>query len=79
MITRFENASEAFDHYLWAIKYFGQDFAGTKALFNIGFTIENPGDNAIHAPERKWKEEYAEAEWQWYLSADRNIAKLGEL
>jgi len=79
MITKFKNASEAFDHMMWAIPRFGVDFADTKALFNIGFTIENPDDNAISAPERQWKAEYAEAEWQWYLSADRNIAKLGEL
>ena len=79
MITKFKNASDAFDHMMWAIPYFGKEFAGTKALFNIGFTIENPDDNAINATERKWSKEYAEAEWQWYLSADRNIAKLGEL
>ena len=79
MTTKFKNASEAFDYYMHIIPYFGTDFAGTKALFNIGFTIENPDDNAIHAPERKWKEEYAEAEWQWYLSANRNIDKLGKL
>ena len=79
MLNKFKNASDAFDHMMWAIPYFGKEFAGTKALFNIGFTIENPDDNAISAPERQWKAEYAEAEWQWYLSADRNIAKLGEL
>ena len=79
MITKFKNASDAFDHMMWAIPYFGKEFAGTKALFNVGFTIENPDDNAIHAPKRNWKEEYAEAEWRWYLSADRNISKLGEL
>jgi len=79
MLNKFKNASEAFDHMMWAIPRFGKEFAGTTALFNIGFTIENPSDNAIHNPERAWKEEYAEAEWQWYLSADRNIAKLGEL
>ena len=79
MITKFKNASEAFDHMMWAIPRFGVDFAGTKALFNIGFTIENPDDNAISAPERQWKAEYAEAEWQWYLSGDRSVAKLGEI
>ena len=28
---------------------------------------------------RNWKEDYAEAEWQWYLSGRRNISKLGEI
>ena len=48
-------------------------------MFNIGFYIENPLDNAIENTERKWNPVYAEAEWQWYLSGDRNIAKLAEL
>jgi thymidylate synthase len=40
-----------------------------------------PAHNAIHdgKTKRNWSQEYAEAEWQWYLSGDRNIAKLGEL
>ena len=49
MITKFKNASEAFDHMMWAIPHFGVDFSDTKALFNVGFTIENPSDNAILA------------------------------
>ena len=34
---------------------------------------------AITCEQRNWKQDYAEAEWQWYLSGDRNIKKLGEL
>jgi len=33
--------------------------------------------NDITIFNRKWSKEYAEAEWQWYLSGDRNISKLG--
>ena len=36
-------------------------------------------DNKIINKERNWKKDYAEAEWQWYLSGDRNIHKLGDL
>ena len=36
-------------------------------------------DNWINCKQRDWKQSYAEAEWQWYLSGDRNIKKLGEL
>ena len=36
-------------------------------------------DNKIINRERNWKQEYAEAEWQWYLSGDNNIEKLGEI
>ena len=47
--------------------------------FNIGFTLIEPRARRITNEKRKWKEDYAEAEWQWYLSGDRSISKLGEL
>ena len=36
-------------------------------------------DNHITNKQRNWSYEYAEAEWQWYLSGDPSIDKLGEL
>ena len=79
----FKNADEAYKYFFREILKNGTPFANTKALFNIGFTIENPMDNHIHDKgsivPRKWNLEYARAEWQWYLSGDCNIAKLGEL
>jgi thymidylate synthase len=75
----FNNANSAFDHYKSQILTHGVDFDNTKALFNVGFTIENPMDNHISCEQRNWKHDYAEAEWQWYLSGDRNIKKLGEI
>jgi len=81
MHNNFKTANEAFHDLYWRIVRDGVDFAGTKALFNAGFYIENPALNDIKDSkvERNWSQEYAEAEWQWYLSGDRNIAKLGEL
>ena len=79
MMWIFNNADAAFDYYKSQILSNGIDFDNTKALFNIGFTIENPTDNHISCEQRNWKQDYAEAEWQWYLSGDRNIKKLGEL
>ena len=79
MMWIFNNANSAFDHYKNQILLYGVDFDNTKALFNVGFTIENPMDNHIDCKQRDWKQSYAEAEWQWYLSGDRNIKKLGEL
>ena len=73
------NANDAFHHYLEQILGFGEDFANTKALFNIGFYIENPMDNFILNGERGWNPVYAEAEWQWYMSGDRSTKKLGEI
>ena len=45
----------------------------------MGFTLENPLENYIFNKERNWKPDYAEAEWQWYLSGDPSIDKLGEI
>ena len=79
MMWIFNNADSAFDYYKSQILNKGVDFDNTKALFNVGFTIENPMDNHIDCEQRNWKQDYAEAEWQWYLSGNRNIKKLGEL
>ena len=79
MENRFRYANEVFKYYKWQITEYGVDFDDTKALFNVGFYIEKPMSNLIEDWERCWKWDYAEAEWQWYLSGDRNIKKLGEL
>ena len=79
MTKTFKKANDAYEYYHDKIIREGEDFGDTKALFNIGFYIENPMDNFIENKERNWKLEYAEAEWQWYMSGDRNIKKLGQI
>ena len=79
MENKFKNANEAFKHFKWQIPEYGIEFDNTQALFNVGFYLENPMDNLIEDKDRNWKWDYAEAEWQWYLSGDNNINKLGEL
>ena len=76
---KFRTANDAYEYLHDRIIQDGVDFAGTKALFNVGVYITDSQDNKIINRERNWKQEYAEAEWQWYLSGDRNIAKLGDL
>jgi len=80
-MINFKNADGAFHYYMNQILTFGENFDDTKALFNVGFTIKNPMDNVIYdgLRTRNWKQEYAEAEWQWYLSGNRNIYKLEDL
>ena len=73
----FRNANEAYEYIHDQILQNGVDFGDTKALFNVGFYITDPRDRKIINKERKWNEEYAEAEWQWYLSGDASIHKLG--
>jgi len=79
LMKRFYNANHAFNYYHDLIIREGIDFSNTKAIFNCGFYIENPLDNHIVNEERDWKHEYAEAEWQWYLSGDPSIDKLGKI
>ena len=76
---KFKNANEAYKYFHDQIISEGVDFDNTKALFNVGFTLENPIDNIITNKERKFNIEYAKAEWKWYLSGDRSINKLGEI
>ena len=79
MRNKFYNADEAYEALLDEVIINGIEFNGTQAIFNCGFYIINPEDNHIKNKERNWSLEYAEAEWQWYLSGDPSINKLGEL
>ena len=79
MKNSFINANEAYEYYLDKLIQYGVDFADTKTLFNVGFYINNPLDNHITNKERKWNPEYAEAEWQWYLSGKPFTSELGKI
>ena len=83
MINKFKTANEAFHYFMPYIVEHGVDFDNTRALFNVGFLIEDPhwchsitNRNNVN---RDFNLKYARAEWQWYLSGDNNIEKLGEL
>ena len=75
----FRNANEAYEYIHDRILQDGIDFRDTKALFNVGFYMTDPKDRKIINKERKWNEEYAEAEWQWYLSGDPKVSTLGDI
>jgi len=75
----FRNANEAYEYIHDRILRDGIEFGDTKALFNVGFYITDPRDRKIINKERDWKEDYAEAEWKWYLSGDPCIDALGEI
>jgi len=79
MENRFRDANEVFKYYKWQIQEYGVDFDDTRALFNVGFEIKNPMSNLIEDQDRNWKWDYAEAEWQWYLTGLPNIKMLGEI
>ena len=77
--NRFRNADEAFQYWYQTIEHYGTDFAGTKALFNIGFQLDKPEEMIIKQPWRKWNPDYAAAEWAWYMTGDRNINTLDKV
>jgi len=79
MRNNFETANEAYEYLHDRIIQYGSPFGDTKALFNVGFYINQPSKKQITNSERKWNLHYADSEWQWYLSGDNNIKKLGEI
>ena len=78
MSNEFNTANEAFEYFYNKVSAEGVEFSGTRALFNVGFTIHNPLQNAIHSGYRKWSSTYAEREWQWYLSGDPNAEEIAK-
>jgi thymidylate synthase len=78
MKDTYYNSNAAFRDLFCYIKAFGEDFAGTKAVFNESFTLENPIDKVIAHPERKFNKDYADYEWEWYLKGDRNANEIAE-
>ena len=77
--NNFYNANEAFGYFYKTISKHGTVFADTRTLFNIGFTMHRPLMNTISDEKRKWNLDYAKAEWEWYLSGDPSIFKLGDI
>lgn len=78
MRTKFKNANEAYEYYHDKVMTDGIDFDNTKALFNIGFYIENPEDNHITNEHRKWNPNYAMREWLWYQSGDPSAVEISK-
>jgi thymidylate synthase len=75
-MLRFKNAQEAFEHYYDLISCNGLIKSSSFYLNNIGFYIDNPLDNCINTPWRKWSRSYADIEWKWYLSKNRSVEHL---
>lgn len=75
---RFANAQEAFEYFYNFIMNFGfySESQRTKAMFNVGFYINNPKNRDIKTKWRKWNKKYAEREWQWYLSQNRSVEEI---
>jgi thymidylate synthase len=77
-MIEYANAEHAFEDMYRLICNNGEVFVDTKTLFNIGFYINNPIDNEVNTLARKWNKEYAEFEWQWYLSGDKSAVEIAK-
>jgi thymidylate synthase len=75
---RFTNAQEAFEYYYDTIMENGYDCNNTKVLHNVGFEIIRPEKNEINTPWRKWSKDYADYEWDWYMSANPNAEEISQ-
>jgi thymidylate synthase len=75
-MEKFKTAEEAFIYYYKDINENGIKLGNTKAILNVGFYIDNPINNDINVGFRKWKREYANKEWEWYLSKNRSIEEI---
>jgi len=74
----YKNPTKAFELLYNDIMSEGKDFAGTKAKFNQSFTIEDPLDKVITTPKRKFNQDYADFEWDWYVKGDRDASEISE-
>lgn len=74
----FSNATHAFESLYKSVNILGEPFDGTKTIFNTSFTLNNPIDKIITTTKRKFNEDYALKEWNWYLSGSRDAAKISE-
>jgi len=74
----YKNATDAFELLFSDINANGESFAGTKAKFNVSFTLQDVGNKNVTTPQRKFNEDYAEYEWNWYLKGDRDASEISE-
>lgn len=75
---KYINAQQAFEHLYISINENGFSSSNTKSLFNLGFYILNPLDNSINTNYRNWNKEYAEYEWQWYVSGNPDASEIAK-
>ena len=74
----YKTADEAFRSLYKMINDNGIIRSTNKCLTNIGFTILNPLENEINTSWRGWKKDYADFEWDWYLSADPDATEIAK-
>jgi thymidylate synthase len=74
----YTTANQAFEDLYDYVSKHGFNYANTKTIFNLGFYIYQPLRNEIDCKFRKWNKDYAEYEWQWYLSANPDATEIAK-
>lgn len=78
MADVYRNAQQAFVDLYERISLCGMERDGTRALFNIGFMMYRPTEREILTDWRGWNKKYAEREWEWYMSENRDVRELAK-
>lgn len=72
------NAEFAFEDLFDKIMTIGEDRNSTKTLHNVLIELQSPASNIIKTPWRKWNRNYAQYEFEWYLSGNPNAEEISE-
>lgn len=72
------NVTQAFELLYHDLNTRGEDFAGTRAMFNASFTVLDVKDRVVSTPVRAFKKDYAEYEFNWYLTGNRDAKEIAE-
>jgi len=75
---QFNTVTDAFEFLYDKIDSQQNNPNGTKAIYNQIFTITNTLDKVVKTPWRKFKIDYAEKEWNWYLSRNRDASEIAK-
>ena len=78
MKDNFKNPTQAFEYFFDEILKKGEYCQNTYALYNVSFTVQNPQEKNITTPWRKFNSNYANAEYNWYLSGDRDASQIAK-
>jgi thymidylate synthase len=77
-IDDYKTPTHAFETLYDLILKYGSKHQGTKAIYNASFRVQQPWNANISTPWRKFKSSYAQAEWMWYLSGDRDATEIAK-
>jgi len=72
------NAEFAFENLYDTIMSIGEERNGTKTIHNVLIELQSPGDNNIKTSWRKWNKNYAQYEFEWYLSGNPNAEEISK-